>query len=361
MTILLFFVVLFVLVLVHELGHFVVAKRSGMRVDEFGIGFPPRLGSVRWGETDYSINAMPIGGFVKIYGEDATESLDAPDAKRAFSARPRSAQALVLIAGVAMNILFAWLLFSVAFMVGATQVVEESAASDRAQLTVLSVLPESPAEEAGIRPGDRIVSLVNENGHPSELTPSAAALFIADYGTVTIGYERGGDERTAVMRAASGIAPDNTDRPVVGVVMGFVEFVSVPPHRAIADAAVHTASTLTAIVAGVATLLYDALSLNADLSHVAGPIGIAGLVGEAAAFGLTSLLMFTAIISLNLAVINLLPFPALDGGRLLFVCIEAVKGSPLSPRIAQNLNMIGFGLLILLMVAVTFQDIARLL
>jgi regulator of sigma E protease len=160
MYILVFLVVLFVLVLVHELGHFLVAKRSGMRVDEFGIGFPPRLAGIRRGETLYSLNAIPLGGFVKIYGEDGTEE-SGPDTPRAFSNRPKVLQAAVLVAGVLANFLFAWLLFSLVFFIGTKTAVSEADATDRAALTVLNVLSDGPAARAGIVPGDMIIAITD--------------------------------------------------------------------------------------------------------------------------------------------------------------------------------------------------------
>ena len=361
MSVVLFIVVLFVLVLVHEWGHFFVARKTGMRVDEFGIGFPPRLWGKKKGETEYTLNAIPLGGFVKIYGEDLEAQVQESDRDRAFSSRPLWAQAAVLVAGVTMNILFAWLLFSVAFALGTKEVVEESQATSAAQLTVLSVLPSSPAYEAGVRPGDTIVRVVNENGHPVEtLIPSQVSGFIQDQDTVTLTYARGAEEYTKEITTARNLAPDAPEKRVVGITMGLIEKVEKPLYIAVYDAGIYTAHSIWAIASGIASLIYNAFFFSADLSGVAGPIGIAGLVGDAAAFGFASLLMFTAFISLNLAVINLLPFPALDGGRLLFVIIEAIKGSPVPVRFAQTANAVGFGLLMLLMAAVTFHDIVRI-
>ena len=161
MSVILFLLVLFVLVLVHEWGHFIVAKKTGMRVDEFGIGFPPKLFSVKKGETEYTFNALPIGGFVRIWGEnfaDAAEEKESGiDVSRSFAARPKWAQALVLIAGVTMNILFAWFLFSLTYMIGLPTVVDEADATSAAELSIMDVLPDSPA---AVIPAGSVVNAV---------------------------------------------------------------------------------------------------------------------------------------------------------------------------------------------------------
>ena len=144
MSILLFFIVLFVLILVHEWGHFIVAKKTGMRVDEFGIGFPPKIAGIKKGETEYTINWLPLGGFVRIFGENGDENADEKDTadkSRAFSSRPKWAQALVLIAGVTMNILFAWLLLALSFMIGLSSDVDESTGRVVASLPIAGTLP----------------------------------------------------------------------------------------------------------------------------------------------------------------------------------------------------------------------------
>lgn len=362
MYILLFILVLFVLVLVHELGHFIVAKKTGMRVDEFGIGFPPRLFGIKRGETLYSINSVPLGGFVKIYGEDGDDEETNPDSSRAFGRRPIYAQAAVLVAGVLMNVLFAWLLFSLSFAIGTKSAVSEEEAGPGAELTVLSVLTGSPAEEAGIRPGMMISFVANGEGHPvDKLTPGAVSAFIAEYDSIIIHTQSKGETKVRTLVPRGDIIPDAPERKVVGVSMGLVEMERRSVPAAFWSGAVYTYESTIAVAQGIWQLASRALLLRADLSQVAGPVGMAGLVGDAASFGFTSLLMFTAFISLNLAVINILPFPALDGGRLLFVVIESIKGSPIPGRIAYSANATGFILLILLMVAVTYNDIIRVL
>lgn len=363
MSILIFLGVLFVLVLVHELGHFAVAKWTGMRVDEFGIGFPPKLFGIQKGETLYSINALPIGGFVKIYGEDSVGVEDEDVGSCSFTSKSKMAQSTVLVAGITMNILFAWLLVAVAFDIGVESSVTESEASADAALTITSVLPGSPAADALLAPGSVIKSVEANGAVLSSLTPSAFSSFIESHAQdpITIVYTYKGTPGVVQITSEANIITDNPSKHAIGVALTQLDIVERGITESITDSFEYVISSLKAITIGIVSLVYDAIRLKADFSQVAGPVGIVGLVGEASAFGVTALLMFTAFISLNLAVINILPFPALDGGRLLFVIIEAVKGSPITPRYVATLNTIGFVLLITLMVAVTWNDIARLI
>ena len=359
MSILIFIIVIFVLVLVHELGHFIVAKLSGMRVDEFGIGFPPKLFGIRRGETEYTLNLFPIGGFVKIYGEDLNE--DTSDV-RSFSEKSKWVQSAVLIAGISMNIIFAWLLTATAFSYGVTMAVPEDKATETASLLVTSVIPGSPADDASLVPGVRIESVTNGSDTLTTLTPTAFSTFIESHPNepVILAYTERSELKLVSLTPETGVIEESATRPAIGVSLSLVDTVSQPFGTSLIESLAYTATSLRDVTVGILGLIGDAIMLRADLSQVAGPVGIVDLVGEASTLGIASLLMFTAFISLNLAVINILPFPALDGGRLLFVAIEAVKGSPIRPRVAATFNTIGFSLLILLMLAVTWNDIVRL-
>lgn len=363
MSILIFLAVLGVLVLVHEWGHFIVAKKSGMRVDEFAIGFPPKLFGIRRGETEYTLNLIPIGGFVKIYGEDAEASQENAEYARSFSAQNKWKQSAVLLAGVIMNVLFAWFLFSLAFATGIQTSVTEAEAGPTAKLMITGVMPDGPAADAVFTSGMTIVGAYATGSTLAALTPSEFSTFISAHKDipVTIAYTVDTVLREIVVVPKAGVIADDPERAALGVSLALIETIKKPILTAIADGFTHTMRSTRDIAVGLYGLVRDAVQFKADLSSVAGPIGIVGLVGEASAFGFTTLLMFTAFISLNLAVINILPFPALDGGRLLLVLIEAAKGSPINSRFTQVLNATGFILLILLMVAVTWNDIARLM
>jgi len=364
MSVIIFIIILVVLILAHEFGHFIVAKWSGMRVDEFGVGFPPKL----WGkkpkgsETTYSINAIPFGGFVKIFGEDRMD--DNEPEPRSFASRPRHLQAAVIVAGVMANFIFAWLLISIGFMSGfPTPVSEADAVAKNAKLLITGVSDNSPASSAGIRSGDAITAITagGDTLEGAEIVPTAISDFISQHGgeTVAILYSRGEEHGTAFVTPKEGIL---ADRPAIGITMDFVGTARLLPHEALWEGGKTTVLMTSTIAKGFWTLISDSVRGNgAGLSAVTGPVGIARLVGDASSFGFAYLLGFAAFISINLAIINIIPFPALDGGRLFFLAIEAVKGSRIKPVITAWANGIGFALLILLMAVVTWRDIAHLI
>lgn len=361
-TVLIFLAVLFVLVLVHEWGHYITAKLTGMRVDEFAIGFPPKLFSWKKGETTYSLNALPIGGFVRIYGEDLTETVAASaDSGRAFGARPKWAQAVVLVAGVTMNVLFAWLLFVIMLTVGVPTQVEENLATDAAKLTVAGVLPGSPAD--GVITSNTVITAVTSGSDNLILpAPSTFSDFIAAHAgaPVVLTTEKDHVSGTVTLTPVAGLIAASPDRAALGVSLSYVEVVAKPFTVALVEAGHQVWGATMSIVTGLTDLIYKAFIGEADFKQVAGPIGIVKYVGDAAAIGFMSVLYFTAIISLNLAVINLLPIPALDGGRLVFVAIETITRRPIPPVWAARVNAGGFIFLMLLMLAATAHDIVKL-
>jgi regulator of sigma E protease len=364
MSVLLFFLVLFVLVLVHEWGHFIVAKKTGMRVDEFGIGFPPKLFGRKKGETEYSFNMFPIGGFVRIFGENAEAPMteeDKVDEHRAFYNRPKLAQAAVLLAGITMNILFAWLLFSIVLVVGVPTAVDEATASPEATLVVASTLKDAPADGA-LPVGATITKAVSGADTLEHPTPETFSTFVSGHAPapIDVTYIKKGEEKTIAVVPKAGLVKEDPSRYIIGTSLALVEMKRESLLNASIDAAKMTASDIVTISAGLYGLAHDALFGKADLSSVAGPVGIVGMVGDAASYGLTPLLMFTAMISLNLAVINVLPFPALDGGRLVFVLIEAITKRHVPAVWTGWINLLGFALLMVLMAAVTIHDISRL-
>ncbi|MCR4334074.1 MAG: site-2 protease family protein [Patescibacteria group bacterium] len=366
MSVVIFIAVIVALIVVHEFGHFVAAKLSGMRVDEFGLGYPPRAMVIaKKGETLYTLNWLPFGGFVKIHGEDGIERSLGRDA-RAFTSKHRVLQALVLVAGVAMNMLFAYVLITGALIAGTPRALsqDEVAGARDTQLMVASVLPDSPAARAGLSAGDSILSA--EDGHYvfSSVDPSAFTAFVTDGGgntTIALSVRHTDNkEETIFARPEKGISLTDPSRAVLGVEVATVGVVPLSLGEAIIEGAGLTWSATKMTAVGLGHFFYGIFTLSADLSQVAGPVGIAGVVGSASMQGFGSLFSIMAIISINLALINLIPIPALDGGRLLFVIIESVIRRPIKARVAQTMNAIGFVFLILLMVVVTAHDIFKI-
>ncbi len=365
MSIILFIVVLLILVLVHEFGHFIVAKRNGIRVDEFGFGFPPRLFSFRKGETLYSLNALPFGGFVKIFGENPNEeSIKGPDSARSLASKPRHVQAAVLVAGVFFNLILAWLLFSAAFMAGMPSSFAAMLKNKYAQnltIVIKEVLPASPAENAGLMKEDIIVGMTADGVMLKELTPAAIQQFIASHGQgkINLDYRREGIEKNATLTPEISLLKNT---PAIGIAMSILDTpIKVGFFEAIWDGLRLTGHIISETVFFLVQLVGQAFVGQADIKSVSGPVGIVGMVGDAYQFGMVYLVVFVGFISVNLAVINLMPFPALDGGRLLFLLIEKIKGSPIKPVIGNTLNLFGFFLLIALLVVVTYHDIVKLL
>ena len=358
-----FIVIIVALIVVHEFGHFILAKLLGIRVDEFGIGFPPKLFGFKYGETEYTINLIPFGGFVKIFGEDPDEeSIGGPDSDRSFVNKPKWAQAVVLVAGVAFNTIFAWMLFVLVFMVGmptSTQGFEQDVVQN-AELTIIDVLEESPADQAGLEAGDVITHVESVGVVAEELTSDSVTAFIQEHGElpISVTYKRGGDTQTVEVMP---VFNTEAQAPVVGVYMDTIGTVQLGLVGALGAGTLMTGDMIAAISVGLYDFFKQIALGTADFGSVAGPVGIVGLVGDASALGIVYVLNFIAIISLHLAILNLVPFPALDGGRLLFVLIEKIKGSPISPRIANMVNGVGFLLLLLLMLVITYNDILRLL
>lgn len=375
MNILIFVVVIVALIVVHELGHFLAAKAVGMRVDEFGLGYPPRAATIgKWGGTEYTLNWLPFGGFVKIFGEDLSTELGASGEEgasgdaRAFSKKTRAAQAFVLVAGIAMNVLFAYVLITGALVMGTPRALEDSEVANArdVSLAVASVLPESPAARAGLLPGDSILDAkINSPSMIGEwraTDPASFSSFVAksDGNELTLDVKREGRLTSLTVTPAMGVVSTDPSRYALGVEIGTIGTVPVSFGSALVEGAALTWGSVVLTAKGLAHFFYGVFTFSANFSQVTGPVGIAGVVGSASAQGAGNLFSIIAIISINLALINLVPIPALDGGRLLFVLIESIIRRPIKPSVAQAVNAIGFVFLILLMVVVTVHDIFKI-
>lgn len=372
------------LVIVHELGHFLVARWFDIKVEEFGLGFPPKAKTLFiWKGTPFTLNWLPFGGFVKIFGEnpeseeisnsralpslrglprDENLEISSDQSGDSFQNKNRAIQASVLAAGVFFNFLFAWALISLGFVVGLPAPVGMDVPVENPRTVITLVLPGSPAGEAGLRSGDAIVSLARgEDVVPTEgevFEPDVASEFIAEsFEPITFTVERGGDVSTKTVVPQEGII---ADRPAVGISMDYVGTAKLPPHKALWHGLNTTWALTVQTGYGVVGFISQAFQGDADLSGVAGPVGIVGMVGDVRELGFAYLLTFAALISINLAIINLLPIPALDGGRIVFVAIEAITRRRVPPRFFNIVNTVGFFALILLMLVITFRDVKNL-
>ncbi|HSE35318.1 MAG TPA: RIP metalloprotease RseP [Candidatus Paceibacterota bacterium] len=360
-TILALLAILFVLVVVHEFGHFITAKRFGIRVDEFAFGFPPKLLSIQWGETRYAFNAILIGGYVKIYGENGDDAEEpGGDRRRSFTAQPRWKQALVIAAGPLFNIVLAWVLLSGLFMAGmpTSELSTERPLWDAA-VTIVDVRAGTPASGAGFAIGDRVLDV---SDGVTEMTPATVQDLISFIKTregkvLAFGIERDGVREDRIVTPVAGIVEDGA---AIGVSLDRIGMLMLPPHLAFVEGGKSTVMLVELTYQEFGKLFSRAVQGEADLDEVSGPVGIAKVAGDAAREGMHEFIFLAALLSINLGIINLMPFPALDGGRILFVGIEAIRRKPLAPAVSNMANVAGFAILLLLIAIVTFNDIAKL-
>jgi len=369
MSILIFIIVLAILIFVHELGHFIFAKKTGMLVEEFAIGFPPRIFSIQKGETRYSVGAIPLGGYCKILGEDYDEDsakqkkLNKKNEDRRFTNQPKINQALVLVAGVAFNFLLAWGLFSASFMSGmpvSTSQFEDKIIEDSA-LVLMDILPDSPADKAGLETGDTILFLNSgDEGVQDFKSIEAPTEFISSGGEreIEVLYKRGEETFLTKLIPQEGLIEEG--KTAIGVSFDVVGTVELGFVEAVREGLKMTISLIKLIAISLTLFVWGIFTGTSNLAQISGPVGIVSMVGNAFDFGLVYLMSFVALISINLGVINLIPIPALDGGRLLFLGVEAIKGSPIKPKVVNLLNFLGFVLLMVLMLIVTVSDVVKL-
>lgn len=353
-TIIIFIGVLAVLVLAHEWGHFMAARKLGIAVDEFGFGFPPRLASIRRGPTLYSLNWLPLGGFVKLKGEGGEAAGEADS----YATQAAWKRAVVLVAGVAMNVVTAWVLLSLTLGLGIPTALgdAELAQARDVSVQVVGVAPGSPAAVAGIEVGDIIGATDGQ--------PILRIVGLQDYlGTkantpVQITVVRGTERRNILV--APTVLAGSAGRPAIGVNLVHSGTLRYPWHQAFWYGARDTVRLGSEIVKAFGGLLGNLVTRGTVPQDIAGPVGIAVLTGQVADLGFIYLLQFVALLSLNLAIINILPFPALDGGRLLFVVIEKLLRRPVNQRLESITHQIGFTLLMVLVLVITYRDVARL-
>ncbi|HZZ99131.1 MAG TPA: RIP metalloprotease RseP [Candidatus Paceibacterota bacterium] len=355
-TAIIFIVVIGVLVLVHEFGHFIMAKRAGMKVEEFGFGFPPRIVGWKRGETIYSINWIPFGGFVKIFGEDGEGQ-----GPRSFASGTFWQRMGVIVAGVVMNFLLAAVLLMLVNGLGLRVGIADphTPGVQDQRIEVLTVSPGSPADKAGLQSLDQLVGY-RQDGSLIEFDSVESLQSAVNNHSgqpIVLEIKRGSEtlDKTLIPR----VNPP-PDQGAIGISLAMTGVVSYPWYEAIwrgvVDAWILTENT----VIGYWTLLKTLIVHGKLAADVSGPVGIATLTGQAARVGINYLLQFVALISVNLAVLNIVPFPALDGGRALILVIEKIKRSPVNRNAEMWVNMIGFYVLIAFMIYITYNDIAKL-
>ena len=358
-TVLIVIGILVLLIVAHELGHFFAAKLFKVKVEEFGVGYPPRAFTFGfWGDTEYTINWIPFGGFVRLFGDEPGQR-----GKGSFRDAPRSVQAIILVAGVTANAIMAWFLFATALHIGIPRVATPDDNPANVRLLVSDIVPGSPASAAGIAAGDSVLALSDmKDAHPANLTPQAVTDFVKDRGgkSLSITFSHLGKHITAAITPAHGVIAGSVDRPALGIALVSVTDQSQPWIPSFIGAFTSTRDAFKQIAVGLWAIFGNLFHGGSALQDVVGPVGLVGVVGEAAQNGAGNVLALAAFISVNLAIVNLLPIPALDGGRLLLIAVEALMRKNAPKLAVQLLNTAGIALIIFLMVTVTYHDIARL-
>lgn len=350
MTFFFVFILLSFLILVHEGGHFFAAKLFRIHVEEFGFGFPPRLFAARFGTTTYSVNCLPFGGFVKVHGEQGPEAALVPPGRRSFADAPLAARTIVVLAGVFMNIVFAWVLFSGVLFFGAPR-----------HLVVTEVAKGSPAAVAGVLSDD--VVLRAAIGGTIFRDPVSSAEFTSlvrehSGGTLQVSVRRGGGE--ASYDVAIRESPPKGEGPI-GVVVVEAGIDRAPFPANFLQGFLLTISSAWFIATSLIQFFFQLFVGAAPLQSVSGPVGIFQLALGTQAIGLVYFFQLLAFISLNLAVLNLMPFPALDGGRCFFFLVEKLRGGrPVPERVQAAVNGFGMFVLLALMALVTVRDVSRI-
>ncbi|MGB9886359.1 MAG: RIP metalloprotease RseP [Moorellales bacterium] len=335
LSVLLIAVVFFsILIVVHEFGHFLVAKLVGVRVEEFSLGMGPLLVGRRRGETFYCLRLIPLGGYNKLAGMEP-EALDDP---RGFYRKPVGQRMAIMVAGSLMNFLFALLIYTLVFW---------SLGLPSNQPVIGQVLPGWPAHEAGLRPGDRVVAV---NGRPVDEWQDLVETIRRNPGTrIELTVERSG------RRLDVGVVPRLDPQSQVGMIGIEQSIIRLNWAAALGHGIRQTAMMLYLILVGLAQMFTHQAAVD-----LVGPVGIVQMLGEAARFGTATVMGFAAFISLNLGLINLFPIPALDGSRLLFLTVEALRGRPVDPRKEGLVHLVGFALLVAALLIVTYRDLLRI-
>lgn len=357
-NIIIFIFILGILVLIHEIGHFVAAKKCGMVVEEFGVGFPPRLFSKIRKGTLYSINLFPLGGFVKIKGEHYEEDEESGKNPKLFYNRPLGARVIVVIAGVIMNLIFGWFILAIGFSFGFPSLSRDlsqisGAEVIRQEVIVAQVNKNSAAGKAGIKAGSAIIS---SEGITFKTLDQVQKFSKNHQGKEVVFLIKDLDNNFKKVR----VKLAENDAPL-GIVIIPDNLIRFSPEQAFWEAAKETASIVGLTGKALGSLISDLFVRGKISEQISGPVGIYRATARATEVGFTAVVMIAVILSINLALINIVPFPALDGGKLAFLLIEAIfRKRVIAIHIEQAIEAIGFFLLILFVLAVTYKDIIRI-
>ena len=348
------------LITLHEMGHFLLAKKFGVRVEEFGMFMPPRLWGKQFGETLYSINLIPAGAFVKLSGEDSNEK----DDPRSFGSKPIWQRALIIAAGVISFWMISVIILSFVYMSGAVEAIDDGENVANAQVQIIAISDNSPAKTAALEAGD-VIKNISLKSDPSKNITTDKVAQVQDFASEYKGQEL----VMAIDRAGQNVAATITPRAnppagegAMGIALMRTAQTSYPWWQAIGNGFVATWRMTVGVFEGWGQIIgrlvnHQGLPAGAQL---VGPVGIMGMMAKEAQMGASYYLQFVAMISVYLAVFNALPIPALDGGRLMFLALEAIRRKPVSERIEQRLTMFFFVAFMLFAVIVTVQDIRRL-
>jgi regulator of sigma E protease len=357
MTLISAIVLLGILIFVHELGHFLVAKLMGVRVEKFSLGFGPKLIGKKVGDTEYLISAFPLGGYVKMLGENVldeteeeAEELSEEDKKRAYSHQPVRKRFLIILAGPVFNILFASLVFAFIFLGGVTVLYPD----------VGEVMKDTPAERAGLMKGDRIIEI--EGVEIQEWFQMTGIIYESPEKELVFKIKRGNDiiEHTIApeRKTEKNIFGEDKEIGLIGIRPSGESFIrEVGPVEAVKNAVLKTVEISVLTVVAIVKLIQRAIPAD----NLGGPIMIVQMAGKQAAEGAVSFFYFMAVISINLGIINLFPIPVLDGGHLVFLGIEAVRKRPLEDKAIILAQKVGILILITIMAFAFYNDIIRII
>lgn len=363
-AILAFILILGILVIIHELGHFLLAKLFKVGVEEFGVGFPPRMAGKSYKGTLYSINWIPIGGFVKIKGVVGGDQMDSPVHKGHtqpsgddFASRPIWQRFSILVGGIVMNTLLAGVLFSIGFMIGmpsSTQGLPSQANIKNPHVLVAGFQDDVPAQQQGLEVGDTILS-INQQPITSFQNVKDQFTTIQDQDTVEMTVKKQDNTEKTLSITATQLTPTTVG---IGANLAETAIVRLPWYLAIPVGFQQMVSVTINIFIALSQMIVGLFVADTKVAaQVAGPLGIASLTYEATQNGVAYVVQFAALLSINLAIFNLLPFPALDGGRILFLLIELVWRRPLNQKVEAVIHNLGFIILLAMVLLVTIKDI----